>query len=85
MIVNPRGSLLPITELLAGNPEGPLSEVHRTRAAWSIISLRVSTLDPTTANHEHELREIASRMDCEIVKVYRDADMGAQLTGSALN
>jgi len=28
-----------------------------------------STIDQTTANQERELREIASRMDCEIVKV----------------
>ncbi len=34
--------------------------------------LRVSTLDQTTANQERELREIASRMGCEIVKVYKD-------------
>ena len=36
------------------------------------IYLRVSTLDQTTANQERELREVASRMDCEVVKVYRD-------------
>src|SRR6267154_2227362 len=36
------------------------------------IYLRVSTLDQTTANQERELREVASRMGCEIVKVYRD-------------
>jgi DNA invertase Pin-like site-specific DNA recombinase len=35
------------------------------------IYLRVSTLDQTTANQERELRE-ASRMGCEVVKVYRD-------------
>jgi DNA invertase Pin-like site-specific DNA recombinase len=40
------------------------------------LYLRVSALDPTTANHEHELCEIASRMDCEIVKVYHEEDMG---------
>ena len=34
--------------------------------------LRVSTVDQTTANQEHELSEVASRMGCEIVKVYRD-------------
>src|SRR5215510_1407894 len=37
-----------------------------------VIYLRVSTLDQTTANQERELREIAGRMSCEIVKVYRD-------------
>ena len=38
----------------------------------AVIDLRVSTIDQTTANQERELREIASRMGCEIVKVYRD-------------
>src|SRR5260370_10999235 len=38
----------------------------------AVIYLRVSTLDQTTANQERELREIASRMGCEIVKVYKD-------------
>jgi DNA invertase Pin-like site-specific DNA recombinase len=36
------------------------------------LYLRVSTLDQTTANQELELREVASRMGVEIVKVYRD-------------
>src|SRR6201997_2547743 len=36
------------------------------------IYLRVSTLDQTTANQERELREVAARMGCEVVKVYRD-------------
>jgi DNA invertase Pin-like site-specific DNA recombinase len=38
----------------------------------AVLYLRVSTLDQTTANQERELREIASRMGCEIIKVYRD-------------
>src|SRR6187397_1931214 len=38
----------------------------------AVIYLRVSTQDQTTANQERELREIASRMGCEIVKVYKD-------------
>ena len=38
----------------------------------AVIYLHVSTIDQTTANQERELREIASRMGCEIVKVYRD-------------
>src|SRR6266550_3551866 len=38
----------------------------------AVIHLRVSTIEQTTANQERELREIASRMGCEIVKVYRD-------------
>jgi DNA invertase Pin-like site-specific DNA recombinase len=38
----------------------------------AVIYLRVSTIEQTTANQERELREIASRMGCEIVKVYRD-------------
>jgi DNA invertase Pin-like site-specific DNA recombinase len=36
------------------------------------LYLRVSTLDQTTANQERELREVASRNGCEIVKVYKD-------------
>ena len=36
------------------------------------IYLRVSTTEQTTANQERELREVASRMGCEVVKVYRD-------------
>ena len=38
----------------------------------AVIYLRVSTLDQTTANQERELCEIADRMRCEIVKVYKD-------------
>jgi len=34
--------------------------------------LRVSTIDQTTANQKRELREIAGRMGCEIIKVYKD-------------
>jgi DNA invertase Pin-like site-specific DNA recombinase len=36
------------------------------------VYLRVSTQDQTTANQERELREVALRMGCEIVKVYKD-------------
>jgi DNA invertase Pin-like site-specific DNA recombinase len=36
------------------------------------LYLRVSTVDQTTANQERELREVADRMGCEIVHVYRD-------------
>src|SRR5206468_10093173 len=38
----------------------------------AVIYLRVSTIEQTTANQERELREIATRMGCEIVKVYKD-------------
>src|SRR3954454_336475 len=38
----------------------------------AVIYLRVSTIDQTTANQERELREIAGRMGCEIVRVYKD-------------
>jgi Resolvase, N terminal domain len=38
----------------------------------AVLYLRVSTVDQTTSNQERELREIAGRMGCEIVKVYRD-------------
>ena len=36
------------------------------------LYLRVSTLDQTTANQERELRQVAERMGCEIVRVYKD-------------
>ena len=38
----------------------------------AVLYLRVSTIDQTTVNQERELREIAARMGCEIVKVYKD-------------
>src|SRR5882762_7488282 len=38
----------------------------------AVVYLRVSTIDQTTANQERELREIAARIGCEIVKVYKD-------------
>jgi DNA invertase Pin-like site-specific DNA recombinase len=38
----------------------------------AVLYLRVSTVDQTTANQERELREIAGRMGCEIIKVYKD-------------
>jgi DNA invertase Pin-like site-specific DNA recombinase len=38
----------------------------------AVLYLRVSTVDQTTANQERELREVAGRMGCEIVKVYKD-------------
>jgi len=36
------------------------------------VYLRVSALDQTTANQKRELRAVAERVGCEIVKVYRD-------------
>jgi DNA invertase Pin-like site-specific DNA recombinase len=38
----------------------------------AVLYLRVSTVDQTTANQERELREIAGRMGCEIIKVFKD-------------
>jgi DNA invertase Pin-like site-specific DNA recombinase len=38
----------------------------------AVLYLRVSTVDQTTANQERELREVAGRMGCEIVRVYKD-------------
>jgi DNA invertase Pin-like site-specific DNA recombinase len=38
----------------------------------AVLYLRVSTVDQTTANQERELREVASRVGCEIVRVYKD-------------
>ena len=51
---------------------------HSALANWraelrrAVFYLRVSTLDQTTANQERELRAIAARMGCEVVKVYKD-------------
>jgi DNA invertase Pin-like site-specific DNA recombinase len=38
----------------------------------TVLYLRVSTVDQTTANQERELRAIAERSGLEITKVYRD-------------
>ena len=38
----------------------------------AVLYLRVSTVDQTTANQERELRDVASRMGCEIIHVYKD-------------
>jgi DNA invertase Pin-like site-specific DNA recombinase len=38
----------------------------------AVLYLRVSTVDQTTANQERELREVAGRMGCDIVHVYKD-------------
>jgi DNA invertase Pin-like site-specific DNA recombinase len=38
----------------------------------AVLYLRVSTIDQTTANQERELRDVASRIGCEIVRVYKD-------------
>src|SRR4029434_10386502 len=38
----------------------------------AVVYLRVSTIDQTTANQERELRETASRMGCEITRIYKD-------------
>jgi DNA invertase Pin-like site-specific DNA recombinase len=38
----------------------------------AVLYLRVSTIDQTTVNQERELREVASRIGCEIVRVYKD-------------
>src|SRR5262249_15539165 len=38
----------------------------------AVLYLRVATTDQTTANQERELREVASHMGCEIVRVYKD-------------
>jgi hypothetical protein len=44
----------------------------------AVVYLRVSTIDQTTANQERELREIAGRMGCDIVKVYMDHGDGGR-------
>jgi DNA invertase Pin-like site-specific DNA recombinase len=38
----------------------------------AVFYLRVSTQDQTTANQERELRAVAERVGCEVVKVYKD-------------
>jgi DNA invertase Pin-like site-specific DNA recombinase len=38
----------------------------------AVLYLRVSTVDQTTANQEGELREVAARMGCDIIRVYKD-------------
>lgn len=38
----------------------------------AVLYLRVSTIDPTTANQERELRQVAERMRVEVSRVYRD-------------
>jgi DNA invertase Pin-like site-specific DNA recombinase len=38
----------------------------------AVLYLRVSTVDQTTANQERELRQVASRMGCKIIKIYKD-------------
>jgi len=38
----------------------------------AVLYLRVSTIEQTTANQERELRDVASRIGCEIVHVYKD-------------
>jgi len=38
----------------------------------AVLYLRVSTIDQTTANQERELRDVAARMGCEIVRAYKD-------------
>jgi DNA invertase Pin-like site-specific DNA recombinase len=38
----------------------------------AVFYLRVSTIDQTTANQERELRQVAERMGCEVIKIYKD-------------
>src|SRR6202521_3019960 len=42
----------------------------------AVLYLRVSTLDQTTANQERELRDLAGRMGCDIVHIYKDHGIG---------
>jgi DNA invertase Pin-like site-specific DNA recombinase len=39
------------------------------------IYLYANTEDQTIGDHEHDLRETAGQMDCEVVKVYRDEEI----------
>ena len=47
-------------------------ETRENSLKQAALYLRVSTLDQTTVNQERELRAVASRIGCEIVKVYKD-------------
>jgi DNA invertase Pin-like site-specific DNA recombinase len=47
----------------------------------AVLYLRVSTIDQTTANQERDLREIAGRTGCEIVKVYKGHGITGTLVG----
>ncbi len=38
----------------------------------AVLYLRVSTIEQTTANQERELRDLAARMGCDVLKVYKD-------------
>jgi DNA invertase Pin-like site-specific DNA recombinase len=38
----------------------------------AVFYLRVSTQEQTTANQERELRTVAKRMGCNVIKVYKD-------------
>src|SRR6476660_6834857 len=49
-----------------------VSRVEGLSVKRAVLYLRVSTQDQTTANQERELREIAGRMGCNVVKVYKD-------------
>jgi DNA invertase Pin-like site-specific DNA recombinase len=37
-----------------------------------LLPLLLPTIDQTTGNQERELRQVAERMGCEVVKVYKD-------------
>jgi DNA invertase Pin-like site-specific DNA recombinase len=54
------------------NPVGVTVELSGPSMRRAVFYLRVSTQDQTTANQERELRAIAERMGCEVVKVYKD-------------
>jgi DNA invertase Pin-like site-specific DNA recombinase len=50
----------------------PISARGGSPMKRAVLYLRVSTVEQTTVNQERELREVASRMGCEIVGVYKD-------------
>jgi DNA invertase Pin-like site-specific DNA recombinase len=49
-----------------------ITSAGRLTMKRAVLYLRVSTIEQTTANQERELREVASRMGCEIGHVYKD-------------
>ena len=52
----------------------PMKSRVRAPINWRLFDCYIArrSLEQTTANQERELRQVAGRMGCEIVKVYKD-------------
>jgi hypothetical protein len=68
---NPRSLSNRVTRRTSSASSRPITLASSARSV-AVLYLRVSTIDQTTANQERELREIAARMGCEVVKVHKD-------------